>query len=94
MPQMVLASDGQNPVFDKSLTSSLGALRTAPIPGLLGLALDYFILTQSNLFTGNQLSSVSQNVFLHRLGNGLPCNGVVPQYLLYHARPLILPRQI
>ena len=89
-PHIILASDGQNPSFEAALVEK-GALRTAPIPGLLGLAVDYFILSQCNLFTGNQLSSITQNVCYRRLGNGLSCNGVITEYLRYHARPILMP---
>ncbi|ORC80832.1 uncharacterized protein TM35_001421000, partial [Trypanosoma theileri] len=46
--------------------------------GLCALAVDYFLLTKGEYFSGNALSSVSQNVCFARLGRGMACHGMGP----------------
>lgn len=47
---------------------------------LLGMGFDFFMLSNTGVFRGNALSSVSTNVCLRRWGRGLPCHGVMPGY--------------
>ena len=85
--RLFLASDGQNLPFEEAM-SARGALRAGAVGGgeLTAMAVDFFLMAAGLHFTGNQLSSVSQNVCLMRLGNGLTCDGWFPVWTLYHTR--------
>jgi hypothetical protein len=87
-----LASDHENMVLEKALVDagaimySGGKYHTKELGGLKGLAVDFFLLVEGAYFTGNQLSSVTQNVCYMRLGRGKPCHGFIREFTLYHAR--------
>ena len=91
---MFLASDHENMVLENSLVAAGaimykgGKFHTKELGGMKGLAVDFFVLTRGKYFTGNQLSSVSQNVCYIRLGRGEACHGFVPSFSEYHARSL------
>ncbi|KAG5468139.1 hypothetical protein LSCM1_02112 [Leishmania martiniquensis] len=46
----------------------------------LALAFDFFMLSNTAVFRGNIISSVSINVCLRRWGRGLPCHGALAGY--------------
>ena len=89
---LFVASDRQNPAVDDALRKQ-GAV-FAPMTNASGsavladLSLDYFLLSheEAAYFTGNQLSSVSQNVCYRRLGRGQACHGFHREFAEYHAR--------
>jgi hypothetical protein len=90
--RLFLASDHQNMALEKSLVGrgavmyAGGKFHTREMGGLEGLGVDFHMLQRAAHFTGNQLSSVSQNVCFHRLGKGLGCEGFVMPFTLYHSR--------
>ena len=93
MPLFV-ASDRQNAAVDEALRKQ-GAVFAPVAAGagggsevLADLSLDYFLLSheEAAYFTGNQLSSVSQNVCYRRLGRGQACHGFHREFAEYHAR--------
>nr|ACS87822.1 putative phosphoglycan beta 1,2 arabinosyltransferase [Angomonas deanei] len=47
---------------------------------VMGLTFDFFMLSNTEVFRGNAISSVSINVCLRRWGRGLPCHGVMVGY--------------
>ncbi|KPA82052.1 phosphoglycan beta 12 arabinosyltransferase (SCA like) [Leptomonas pyrrhocoris] len=47
---------------------------------LMGMAFDFFMLSNTEVFRGNVISSVSINVCVRRWGRGLPCHGVMVGY--------------
>ncbi|KAK7197610.1 phosphoglycan beta 1,2 arabinosyltransferase, (SCA like) [Novymonas esmeraldas] len=47
---------------------------------VLALAFDFFLLSNTAVFRGNVISSVSINVCVRRWGRGLPCHGVMVGY--------------
>jgi hypothetical protein len=91
-PALFLASDHQNKVLEAALVArgarlyEGGKFHTQELGGLEGLGVDYFLLLQGDGFTGNQLSSISQNACFYRLGHGLLCDGFVPAFTLFHSR--------
>ncbi|ORC91124.1 uncharacterized protein TM35_000061290, partial [Trypanosoma theileri] len=46
--------------------------------GLCALAVDYFVMTEAEYFSGNAVSTVSDNVCFVRLGRGKACHGMEP----------------
>ena len=95
---MFLASDHENKELERALVSSGavmyegGRFHTKEHGGLKGLAVDFFLLVQGAYFTGNQLSSISQNACFMRLGQGKPCNGFVEPLARYLVRDLATVR--
>lgn len=47
---------------------------------LMSVAFDFFMLSNTEVFRGNTLSSFSVNVCVRRWGRGLPCHGVMAGY--------------
>jgi phosphoglycan alpha-1,2-arabinopyranosyltransferase len=47
---------------------------------LMGVTFDFFMLSNTEVFRGNVISSVSINVCVRRWGRGLPCHGVMAGY--------------
>lgn len=89
--RMFLASDHENMVLERALVNDRGAVMYQGKFGhksLLGLALDFFVMAGGEHFSGNQLSSISQNVCFVRLGLGLRCLGFVAEYALHLSAPL------
>jgi hypothetical protein len=90
--KLYLASDHQSVALEQALLRrgaimyEGGKYHTREMGGLQGLGVDYTLLLRAHRFTGNQLSSVSQNCCFHRLGKGLPCDGFVADFTLYHSR--------
>ncbi|CUG87097.1 Hypothetical protein, putative [Bodo saltans] len=82
---MFLGSDHQDMKLEKALVDR-GAVMFGDDGGLLGLSVDYFMLGEGKYFTGNQLSSITQNVCYRRLGRGQGCNGFIPSFSYYHSR--------
>ena len=89
-----LASDHQNQALERDLVSK-GAVMydggkfTTQEKGngaLQGLGVDFYLLLRAAAFTGNQLSSISQNACFWRLGHGLGCDGFYADFTLHHAR--------
>jgi hypothetical protein len=91
-----LASDHENLALEKALVErgavmyDGGRFHTREHGGLKGLAVDFFLLIRGDFFTGNQLSSITQNVCFVRLGRGLACDGFVEDITRYFARDLSL----
>jgi hypothetical protein len=93
---LFLASDHQNLVLEGALVKrgaqlyAGGAFSTGTEDktGLQGLAVDYWLLVAGDYFTGNQVSSISQNVCSARLGLGLGCQGFIESYTLYLTAPV------
>eukprot|EP00744_Colponema_vietnamica_P015626 GILI01021912.1.p1 GENE.GILI01021912.1~~GILI01021912.1.p1 ORF type:complete len:306 (-),score=4.10 GILI01021912.1:140-1057(-) len=88
--RIFFASDGQNKLLS-AFMSSKGAhsIPSSKYHPLIGVTVDYFILSSGFRYTGNQLSSVSQNVCYTRLARGLACDGWYPIWSLYHARNVL-----
>jgi hypothetical protein len=82
---MFLGSDHQDMKLEKALVDR-GAVMFGDDGGLLGLSVDFFMLGEGMYFTGNQLSSITQNVCYRRLGRGRGCNGFIPSFSYYHSR--------
>jgi hypothetical protein len=82
---MFLGSDHQDMKVEKALVDH-GAVMFSDASGLIALAVDYFMLSEGKYFTGNQLSSITQNVCYRRLGRGLGCHGFIPSFTRYHSR--------
>lgn len=82
---MFLGSDHQNMVLEKALVD-LGASMFTTEQSLTALAVDYFLMSEGRYFTGNQLSSITQNICYRRLGKGKGCEGFVPPFARYHSR--------
>lgn len=87
-----LASDHENMVLEKSLVENHNAVMYSgkfDHKSLQGLAMDFFLLVGGKYFSGNQLSSISQNVCMMRLGLGLNgCHGCVVNYALQVYNPI------
>lgn len=88
-----LASDHENVVLEKALVETRGAVMYSGSKfehkSLQGLAMDFFLLVGAKYFSGNQLSSISQNVCMMRLGHGLSgCHGCVLDYALQLYNPI------
>lgn len=83
---MFLGSDHQNVKLEKALVAAGAVMYEEHDSGLKALAVDFFLLSGGRYFTGNQLSSVTQNICFRRLGRGQECNGFIPVYSRYHAR--------
>ncbi|KPA74884.1 phosphoglycan beta 12 arabinosyltransferase (SCA1) [Leptomonas pyrrhocoris] len=49
---------------------------------ICAMAVDFFMLTNVEVFRGSTLSSVSMNVIMRRWGRGLPCHGALPGYMV------------
>lgn len=92
--KLFLASDHENRVLEENLVTrgavmyTSGKFHTKEHDGLQGLAVDFFMLQESQFFTGNQLSSISQNCCYARLAKGLECHGFVVPFALYHSQCL------
>ena len=87
-PPMFLGSDHQNMVLERALVQHGAKMYEGNAAGLDGLAVDFFVMSQGKWFTGNQLSSITQNICFLRLGTGRACDGFVPEFTRYHARSL------
>jgi hypothetical protein len=85
---MFVASDHQNLALEKALQLK-GAVMQEKGDGLRALTVDFFLLQEAEYFTGNQLSSVTQNVCFMRLGRGRGCHGFIPSFSRYHSRPVM-----
>lgn len=91
---MFLASDHENMVLERALLKEGavpyegGRFHTKEFGGLPGLTVDFFVMVRAAYFTGNQLSSVSQNVCFVRLGRGKACHGIIPAFMAHHTRPV------
>lgn len=91
---MFLASDHQNLALEQDLVAhgavmyEGGRFHTREIGGLKGMAVDFFLMARARYFTGNQLSSVTQNACFMRLGSGRGCHGVVREFTEFHTRDL------
>ncbi len=91
---MFLASDHENRLLEQALVAhgavmyEGGKFHTREHGGLKGLAVDFFLLVQGAYFTGNQLSSISQNVCFMRLGQGLSCDGFLEPLARYLVRDI------
>ena len=94
MPLFV-ASDRQNAAVDEALRQEGAVFAPTAAPTavggagvLLDLSMDYFMLAhdEAAYFTGNQISSVSQNVCYRRLGRGQACHGFHLEFAEYHSR--------
>lgn len=84
---MFLGSDHQDMKLEKALMERGAVMYTSSdANGLLALSVDYFMLSEGMYFTGNQLSSITQNVCYRRLGRGLGCHGFIPAFTRYHSR--------
>eukprot|EP00758_Cryptobia_borreli_P010103 Tbor_TRINITY_DN5537_c0_g1::TRINITY_DN5537_c0_g1_i2::g.13577::m.13577 len=97
--RVFLATDGQDPKFDNEMKISYNAVvingsvnsskkGQQRVEGITALAVDFFILAESLYFTGNQMSSVTQNVCFIRLGRGLSCDGYIPYLTQYLSRSI------
>ncbi|ORC85022.1 uncharacterized protein TM35_000391960 [Trypanosoma theileri] len=59
--------------------------------GLCSLAMDYFLLVEGEYFSGNVISSVSENVCFARLGKGKACHGMEPGIIRLLTHDVIEP---
>ncbi|ORC89242.1 uncharacterized protein TM35_000132460 [Trypanosoma theileri] len=59
--------------------------------GLCALAVDYFLLVEGEYFSGNVISSVTQNVCFARLGKGKACHGMEPGIIRLLAHDVLQP---
>jgi hypothetical protein len=90
-----MASDHQNKALEAALQKRGAAMyeggkfHTNEFGGMQGLAVDFFTMCGATAFTGNQLSSITQNCCYRRLGRGLACHGFVVGFTLYHAQCLV-----
>ena len=86
-----LASDHQNATLEKALVEA-GAVvykgSGTASGALTDLAVDFFAMVQAKFFTGNQLSSISQNACFVRLGRGSACHGVVESFAREQSRDI------
>jgi hypothetical protein len=91
-----LASDHENQVLEKALVDrgarmyTAGAFTTATsgATALHGLAVDFWLMVAGEYFSGNQISSITQNACYVRLGLGQGCQGFIEAYALHWALPL------
>ncbi|KEG07380.1 hypothetical protein DQ04_09981010 [Trypanosoma grayi] len=86
---LFVAHDGQDPHMLPLLTSRGARVYDAQHYdkfedcdyGLCALTVDYFLMMSGVYFSGNSISSVSQNVCFARLGRGQASHGMDPEYI-------------